>query len=169
MWSPIMDCRKLVNEDTTGTVRKMIWIFALWAAAGMTVGIFVALNTSCAGAKPILNDVSPKVVELTADECVKIATQNGNKDLASLCATVEDILPFLPLIMAEQKKRLARQADGGAQDASSAEPTASSAPSPSPVSAPACSCPPPAPLPALSCTTVAPAPSASAPALHGRK
>ena len=161
-----MTYREIVIADKSGTVKNMVVLIVLYAIAGCIAGASFVFSTSCAGVKPIFKDVAPKVIELTAEECVKIATRDNRPDLADLCATVEDLAPFLDLIMAQQKARLARQGDGGAPaapDASLPAPSLSCTPAAPPP--PCSSIAPPAPAPAVSSA----APAASSPAPRGHR
>lgn len=161
-----MTYKDLVREDTTGTVKNMLILVVLYAITGCVAGASFVFLTSCTGFKPIVKDVGPRVIELTAEECVKIATEQKKPELAALCATAEDLAPFLDLIFAQQQKRLARQGDGGAPPAPSATEPAPALSCPPPVAPPPCSAATPAP-PASSAPP--PAPAASAPPLRGRK
>jgi hypothetical protein len=84
---------------------------------------------------------TPKVIHVAVDSCVEIVKNDGNV-VHKVCATLDDLMPFIEQIMSAQAERAAKAAG-------SAVPVASSA---TPVVAP----PPPASVPVV-------APSASAP------
>jgi hypothetical protein len=76
----------------------MLWI--LTAVLGAVIGS--AVVGGCASAKRL----TPKIVQIGADECVEIA---NNDDTKKVCATMSDLVPLLEEILSAQQARIARE------------------------------------------------------------
>jgi hypothetical protein len=113
--------------------------------ATFAIGAFAiaTCSTSC-GVQP---KTVANVLKPTAEQCVEISQRKNNKELETICATIEDLAPFIPVIFAYQQKRLGLAA-GSASASAEAPPPAPPTPAPSasaPVTSasaavPACSC-----------------------------
>jgi hypothetical protein len=82
----------------------------------------VAASGSCSSARK----AGVRVVHLAAEECVQIARPNAQGTLEAVCATVDDLAPYLEQIAAAQRAAAAAKASGSA--AVSAAPSAAQAP-----------------------------------------
>ena len=88
----------------------MLVMWMLTAVLGAVLGS--AVIGGCASARRL----TPKIVQIGADECVEIASDDDTK---KVCATMSDLVPLLEEILSLQHARMARES---AAAAGSAEP-----------------------------------------------
>jgi hypothetical protein len=103
------------------SVRNLVGMLAVYVASALVVGLVAnAIMGGCSSARR----VGPKIINIGAEECVEIAKEKGDSRTEKVCATIDDLVPFLDQILALQQAKAAGDEEAAA--AAVAPPAASS-------------------------------------------
>jgi hypothetical protein len=77
-------------------------------ASELAVVVAVVVSAFVAGSCSAARKVGPQVVHMVAEDCVEIAKSNGDGTMTMICATVDDLMPFVDAILSARKAAAAR-------------------------------------------------------------